>query len=707
MDLLQDLNPEQIAAVTATEGPVRVAAGPGAGKTRTLTRRFCWLVGELGVSPRSVLCATFTNRAASEMKSRIRALIGDLDLGRISTIHGFCLQLLKEDIHVLGWPKNFTIFDSEDQKDLLNKIFLDMNLTSKEFTIKRAQDEVLEARKLQAESYVEYFHLLNNEILRLKFKQCADFKDEIFLRYLYEQKKSYGLDFNDLINLASYILKNFEEVRVKWQQRLQYVMVDEFQDVSARQYHLAALLAAHHGNLFIVGDPDQTIYSWRGSHVKLFVDFPQKHPGTVTVELTRNYRSTPEILAAAGAVIARNQVRHPLTLSSQRASGPRPVFRRAADERGEADWIRDRVKELAAAGEPLSNCAVIYRAHHRSRSIEESFIAGAVPYRLFSGVAFYGRAEIKTCLAYLRMVAYGDDVSFRRTVNLPPRRFGKTKLQRLTALAEGSGRALYAVLKDNLGAAPFKASSAADYARAVEAVRADARAVRRRPGVDELLQKLLDLSGYEAYLRGQGDQERLDNVAELKQSAAVFAQDEDATLEGFLDRAALFSNLDRDSPADAVKLMTIHAAKGLEFSNVFLCGLSEGSLPSSRAQTPEDLEEERRLCYVAMTRAMNRLYLTDSAGYGHDSGLKSTSRFVIEAGPETVDFLTPPEAPPSRPPVAAQAGPRPTAAAGDRIRHRTFGPGTILSVDEAAGAYVVQFDGLPTTRSLRFDAPWL
>jgi DNA helicase-2/ATP-dependent DNA helicase PcrA len=412
-------------------------------------------------------------------------------------------------------------------------------------------------------------------------------------------------------------------------------------------------------------------------------------------------------LAAAEAVISRNKIRHPLTLKPQRPSGPKPVYRRADDPRGEADWIRDRIKALIAEGGKPSDNAVVYRAHHLSRVLEESFVEDSIPYRLLSGVEFYGRLEIKTCLAYLRMITGGDDPSFLRTINLPSRRFGRSKRRQLSALADRSGRSLYETLKASLGEEPYRRSLAADYVKAVETVRLDLGAPgKKAPHLGDLFQKLLDLSGYEAYLRRQGEQERLDNVAEFKVALDAFAKDEDATLEDFLARAALFSGFDRAFPDDAVKLMTIHSAKGLEFPNVFLCGLTEGILPSGHARTPEDLEEERRLCYVAMTRAMLRLHLTDSAGFRPDIGLKRVSRFVYEAGPKHVDFLTPPERSrfefsfrPTLPPRKA-----PAREAGDRVEHAHFGAGTIVSIDLEASAYVIRFDRLETVRSLSFDA---
>ncbi|MDR2456079.1 MAG: ATP-dependent helicase [Deltaproteobacteria bacterium] len=702
MNVLETLNPEQVEAVTATEGPVRVIAGPGTGKTRTLTRRYCHLVSDLGVNPRNVLCATFTNRAAGEMKSRIREALGDLDLGHICTLHSFCVRILRQDIHRLGFPKEFAILDVDDQKTLLGKIFSDMNLTMEGYTIQRAFDEVLEARKLSAGGYVSKLHLLDNESLRREFETCLEMRDEIFLRYLYEQKKSFAVDFNDLINLAVYLLETFVEVRERWQDLLEYVMVDEFQDVSARQYKLAAILAGKHNNLFIVGDPDQTIYTWLGSHTRLLTAFDQRHPGTKTVILTRGYRSVPEVVAAAKAVIVNNPGRIAYDPVAERPPGARPKYFRAETAKGEAEFIVSEIKRLASEKDlKLSDSAVIYRAHHQSRSLEEALVAAKIPYRLFSGVEFYKRAEIKDVICWLRMLSAADDPAFLRTVKTPRRRLGKKRLQALAARAEElGGLTLYQALKRSLGSELLRGTLASEYAYAIETVKKELG----RSSLGDTLQRLLDLSGYEAHMRLQGDQERLDNLSELKRSIIDFGQDEEATLDDFLARAALFSNLDKDSAEETVKLLTIHSAKGLEFSAVFLCGMSEGQLPIRRAVTVEAMEEERRLCYVAMTRAKDYLYLTESGERGHDNLYKVTSRFVMEAGEERVDFLTPPDLGPPKRPAPAPLPLGDLLEEGRRVEHEYFGLGTVVEVNLAAGGYLIRFDKLATCRSIRFGA---
>ncbi len=713
MYFLKDLNSEQSLAVNTTEGPVRVIAGPGTGKTRTLTARFCHLASTLGVAPKNILCVTFTNRAANEMKRRVRRALGDMDLGLVCTFHAFCVQLLRDEIHLLGFPRNFVILDTEDWKHMVLKIFEDMGLTLRDATIKHIVDNVIEGGKMHTSAYIGDILLLDNEQIKTRFTRSESRDEEIFLRYLYEQKKCFGCDFNDLINFATYILENFPEVRAKWQERMQYVMVDEFQDVSAKQYKLARLLSGRHGNLFIVGDPDQTIYSWRGSHYRLFLDFDKVYPTARTITLTANYRSTPQILAAASSLISKNLTRLPVAPKSVGKDGDKPLYFHAKNEKTEAAWIFDEITKLREAGVNLGETAVLYRAHYLSRSLEERFIEGGLPYRIFSGIEFYGRREIKDMICYMRMVTSGDDVAFRRTINMPPRKIGKKRLERLAEYAEKHALPLYEALRRNMDSEMLRGTGAKRYAHAIESV----RAALPRSKMGDSFQALMDLSGYEEFMRLQGDQERLDNAAEFKRSVEAMGQDEEATFEDFLTRAALFSNTDHDEKRETVKLMTIHAAKGMEFSNVFLCGLNEGVFPSRRIDTPEGMEEERRLAYVAMTRAKTGLHLSEAEGAAGDGLFKYPSRFIFEAGRENLDYVVEldeylEERGPGRPVPGCRADVLqasgiavPSFSLGDKVTHPAFGPGRIISVDFAGQCYIVSFDSLPTERNIRFGAP--
>ncbi len=726
-DYLSQLNDEQLAAVKTTEGHIRVLAGAGTGKTRALTSRYCYLVQELGIAPQNILCVTFTNRAANEMKQRVRNMLGDMDLGCICTIHAFCTLLLHEDINVLNFPKDFIILDREDWREIMLRIFADMKLTLKETTVQRKIDEVLEGKKLQADTYINYIYKLNNEELKALWtnpEARLEQNQEIFLRFLYEQKKCFGVDFNDLINFATYILENFPAVREKWQDRMQYVMVDEFQDVSAKQYRIAQILSAKHKNLFIVGDSDQTIYSWRGSHVKLILDFDKKYPDAKTIVLSQNYRSTPQILAASNALIRKNSVRYPKELYATHSAGTKPRYFHADSDIKEAEWICGEIKKLTSNGGEKAlryrDIAILCRAHYQTRALEEVFIKNDLPYRILAGTEFYGRREIKDIICYLRMLTAADDVAFYRTINTPSRKIGRQKLAAIKDYAERHNCSAYTALQELLAADTplFKGTGAAAYISAIESVKAmltrpeaESPAARTETKLGDILQAVMDRSGYEAFLRLEADQDRLDNVAEFKRSVQEAGLDDDATLEDFLNHLALFTDLDREDKRDAVKLLTIHAAKGMEFPAVFLCGLNEGIFPSRKVGTLEDMEEERRIAYVAMTRAKQRLYLSDAAGTANDGIFKYPSRFIFDAGLDKLEIVKELDSD-----LVARAQSfisydeqrldklRTLFHEGDRVKHPVFGAGTIILVNANACCYTIKFEGMTTERSIQFAA---
>lgn len=712
------LNPEQRLAVETTEGAVRVAAGAGTGKTQTLTERYIHIVRDLGVRPGNILCATFTNRAANEMKARVRSRLGDQDTALICTFHAFCVQLLKEEIHRLNWPRRFIILDVEDQRAIVARIFAELKISLRDFTVQRAIDEILEARKFTAMDYIADFCEAGSEALRRRAEEATARADKIFLRYLYEQKMCYGLDFNDLINFALHFLQNFPEVAEKWQHRMEYVMVDEFQDVSLRQYTIARILSAFHGNLFIVGDPDQTIYTWRGSHQKLFLDFPKDYPESSTVILKENYRSTPQILQAGNTLIAKNAIRFPKELHTVRPDGPKPVYRHASSARDEAKWIASQILKLTSAefeDKPYrrSQIAVLYRAHYLSRAIEVELINAHIPYRLYSSTEFYQRTEVKDVLCYMRMVTTGDNPAFRRVIDKPARRIGKKKLEYLENRARELCCSLFDALRSDYTGPQWRGCRAADFVEPILRIRA-LRELRTPPPLEEQLQRLLDLSGYEHSLEQEGNQLRLDNLAELKRAVAQFShEDPDATMEDFLQAVALLADIDREADKrDSVKLMTVHTAKGLEFPCIFVAGLNEGVFPSRKCDTPEAMDEERRLAYVAFTRARERLHLSDAEGIDNDNLIKYPSRFIFDAGQNNIDYVLPlPSELLERTREYIDADNRRLQSLSSlftpqsRITHKVFGPGTILGVNLRDHCYEIQFDRLKSPRMLRFDAP--
>ena len=705
MDYLQQLNPEQREAATTTEGYIRVVAGAGSGKTKTLAARYLYLVDALGISTANILCVTFTNKAAAEMKKRIRAQLPDQDLARITTFHGFCVGLLKEDCHVVGYPKTFLILDEEDKKAMLSVVFEDLGITGRDITIQEAVDHI--GWRKGGRGYVKtLIHADMEELLDL-VKSASTLKDKILYRYFYEQRKCFALDFDDLVYFAIYILEHSREAREKWQQRLEYIMVDEFQDIDKDQYSLTDILSGYHHNLFVVGDPDQTIYTWRGADVKFILEFPTRHPGAKTIYLNRNYRSAPQILAASNALIDKNRERLKKELIPVRADNRKPLYFHAKTSALEADWITANMRALheGEEGVSYSSMGVLYRAHYVSRALEESLIRNKIPYVLYSGVEFYKRKEIKDVLSYLRMIYNPDDISFLRTVNEPRRGVGRTRIAAIKAYAAARGCTLYQALMDNLETDSFRRCKAKDYVRLIEKY----RAIFDQMDLTDLLAGVLHESGYEQMLRTAGEEERLDNLAELKQAIFDFTRKagETVTLGNYLDHAALFTNMDTGEKVQAVKLMTVHSAKGLEFPVVFVCGLSEGIFPGKRANTREKLEEERRLCYVAFTRARDRLFLSDAAGTGYDGSFRYPSRFLFNAEKENVDYVTPldPDLEEKTLRSIQETGdwasdtPKQSDLVGKRVTHQVFGPGTVIGIPRDGQGIIVQFDSIVTPRT--------
>lgn len=702
MEYLNHLNQQQMQAVVTTEGYIRVIAGAGSGKTKTLTSRYMYLVDQVGISTANILCVTFTNKAAAEMKKRIRQQLTDQDLGRITTFHGFCVGLLKEDCHILQYPSSFIVLDEEDKEAMLRIVFEDLNITSKDMTIKDAVDHI--GWRKGGRGYVKTLVGDIQRLLELS-ASASSLKDKVMYRYFYEQRKCYGLDFDDLIYFALHILEHDKPTREKWQHRLEYIMIDEFQDIDKDQYALADILSGFHKNLFVVGDPDQTIYTWRGADVNFIMEFDSRHENVQTIYLNTNYRSVPQILNASNALINKNQYRLKKELRPIRASYRKPLYFHGKTSQLEADWITANMRALHEAGVSYSQMGVLYRAHYVSRNIEESLIKNKIPYILYSGVEFYKRKEIKDILCYMRMVYCGDDISFLRTVNEPRRGIGRTRIAALKEYASLHQCTLYEALAANLDSTLFRRCHAKEYVRMIEKF----RAIYDGMDITDLLSELLAESGYEQMLRSSGEEERLDNLAELKQAVYDFERKagEEVTLGNYLDHAALFSNMDQSEKAQSAKLMTIHSAKGLEFSVVFLCGLSEGIFPGKRANTREKLEEERRLCYVAFTRAKDRLFLSDAAGRNYDGSFRYPSRFVFNAEKDNLEYVV--ELDPQQVEDAKRhieitektdfpVG-QTKESIGRRVRHTVFGEGTIVGVPRNQEGIIVQFDAMITPRT--------
>lgn len=712
VDLLNKLNSAQHEAVTTTEGFVRVIAGAGSGKTRALSHRFAFLVNELGILPGNILCVTFTNKAANEMRRRIHALTGDNDTGYINTFHGFCVSILQEDSYAVQYPKSFLVLDNSDIDSMLQIIYEERGLTLREMTYANARD-MIEVRKIDREpDYYLDMISMSLDALKEKYLAATEAADIIFYGYLYQQKKCFGLDYNDLIKFVLHIFSHFPDIRLKWQQRLEYIMIDEFQDIDALQYRLMEVLCDYHKNLFVVGDPDQTIYSWRGADVGYLLNFDKAFPDVKTIMMVQNYRSTPEILSVANSLISKNKNRIEKDLQPVLPSGSAVICHYADTVEQESVWITEQIQTLHEQGVPYNQMAVLYRAHYVTRSIEESLLKEKVPYLIYSGVQFFGRAEIKDTLSYLRMIAYKDDLSFLRTANMPKRNLGKRRIAFLQEYAEQHQCNLYQALTANLDDALFKGTKAAAYVSLIEDFAAD---YAERP-VSEVLAAVLHASGYEKMLRTEGSQERLDNLAELKQSVREYeiSCGEECTLEHYLAHVALFSNGDAGAESgDKVKLMTVHAAKGLEFPYVFLCSLNEGVFPSRKINTIDAMEEERRLAFVAITRAEKGLYLTESFGRNFDASPRYPSRFLLDIDQSLLAFThEPPESLLAETrlyiDVSEKYLPQDlseiTFLAGTAVQHAVFGRGVVLEVDYAHNAHIVQFDSMSTPRKISFRA---
>ena len=710
-NILQGLNASQLEAVTSTEGFIRVIAGAGSGKTRALARRFAYLVNEIGILPGNILCVTFTNKSANEMRQRIHNLTGDNDTGYISTFHSFCVSVLQEDSHALQYPKSFLVLDNSDIDSMLKIIYEGRGLTLRNMTFSKARD-MIEIRKLIKEPEY-YLDMLNMSLdtLRQKYLTATEPSDIIFYGYLYQEKKCFGLDYNDLIKFTLYIFEQNEAVKIKWQQRLEYIMIDEFQDIDELQYKLMSVLCGYHKNLFIVGDPDQTIYTWRGANVRYLLDFDKIFPSVKTIMMMQNYRSTPQIVSVVNDLIDKNKFRIKKNLMPTIADGRKVICHHADTSEREAMWIAEQIQALHGEGTSYREITVLYRAHYITRIVEEVFLREKIPYAIYSGVQFFNRMEIKDALAYLRLIAYKDDLAFLRVVNVPKRNLGERRIKFLQEYAVKHQCSLYIALETNLDNEIFKGTKAAQFVALIENFAAN-YAERQ---ISELLAAILNESGYEKMLRTEGSQERLDNLAELKQSVYEYETScgEESTLEHYLSHIALFTNSDAADNSDKVKLMTVHSAKGLEFPYVFLCAMNEGVFPSKKTDTIQKMEEERRLAFVAMTRAQKGLYLSEAEGRNFDGSPRYPSRFLLDIEPalldytqkpqegliiETKDYLVINER------YLADEENQSSLAVGQRVKHSIFGSGTVVDVDLIKAAHLVKFDNIDTPRSISFRA---
>jgi len=705
-DLLENLNERQREAVLETEGYVRVIAGAGSGKTKLLVSRFAYLVQDYGIDSANILCVTFTNKAAGEMKRRIRGLIGDEHAASlVCTYHGFCNRLLRENPEKLFLNKQFQIIDSYQQKAVLGEIYQKFELK-----LDYASFEAILRKMGRVKKDLGYVTRMCNPRPCQIMEQIKNQEDKIIEEFLQRQKATYSLDFHDLIAFAVYLLQTDADVREKWQSRLNYIMVDEFQDSSKMEMLLVELLSGQFRNLMIVGDPDQNIYEWRGSDVKLLVDFDKEHEPTKTIILNQNYRSTPQILQCANTLIQKNELRLKKDLFTRNGAGAPVVHYHSKDDLEEMDRVIENIRQLREKeGYGYSDFAIIYRSGFLSRVAEKKLVEKNIPYEIFGGVRFYQRMEILDILAYLKLIAYDDDMSFKRIANTPRRRFGRAKMAALEALREQSGGTLFAAVSRHLEVKEFANSDIGSLVHMVEETRASLKERR----ISEIVNEVTLRSGYESYIRELGDEERLDNLAEFKRIANEFEREfgENLNLEQFLQQIALQSGEDEEKEKEAVKLMTIHSSKGLEFPVVFILGFTEGVFPSAKTigdRKMLGLEEERRLCYVAITRAEKHLFLMESEGATPNGGKKLLSRFLAEIGENNylrIGRISDALRQESQGYTAKLNGEMQAEAVkdlevGDVVEHHVFGKGVIESIDKKRGSYSVRFEKLNQVRNL-------
>ncbi len=691
--LLADLNPPQRDAVTAGDGPLLVLAGAGSGKTRVIAHRIAWLLGVRGVHPKNVLAVTFTNKAAGEMARRVEELVAPVGIRAplIATFHSACVRILRQHIRHIGYPPHFTIYDEDDRLQLVKECMRELDMTDRTWT---------------PASIVQRISAAKNQMVALEEVERAARgpREEriaaLFRRYQERLVAAAATDFDDLLLLTVRLFTEVLAVLAWYRGLWTHVLVDEYQDTNRAQYRIVRQLTAEHRNVCVVGDADQSIYKWRGADIRNILDFETDYPGTRVIRLEQNYRSTKRILALASAVIAHNVSRKDKGLWTENGEGERAAVYRAWDEHEEANFVAQTILAARGAGSAWDDIAVFYRTNAQSRVLEDALRRGGIPYVVVGSVRFYERKEIKDALAYLRLIVNpADDVAFRRAIQTPGRGIGRATLTRLEELAVREARPLLA-----LAAAP-PADVTGKPRRALEefaALITRLVTAREKTPLPAFIDLVLDASGYREDLKQERSSEadaRLENLEELIAAAEDYVRgQEDATLEGFLDGVALASDVDElPDGARGVTLMTLHSAKGLEFPVVFLTGMEEGVFPHVRAMdSVDEIEEERRLCYVGITRAKERLWISYALHRRmHGYGLGEPSRFLLEmpaeqlavlGGAGRADARREPEV--ETPFADAGADDLPLKV-GARVRHGRWGEGLVVGVERSGGDTLV------------------
>lgn len=687
---------EQQQVIQTTEGYLRCGAVPGSGKTYCITNRMAYLITDLYVDPSSIVALTFTNKAAASMTHRLKMMIGDEAACFTGTFHGYCNNILKEEIYRLSYPRAFTIADVRGQTDIIREIADELHLSLKDFTAKAYLDEI--ARKKLTGGYIAYMAGPDKAPLQEKIAETKDDLGRVYYNYLMKQRDNYVLDFNDIIEFAIHILLTYPDALAKWQDKCMYILCDEYQDVNDRQELLLSLLSGKYRNLTVVGDDDQCIYGWRGSRVDYIVDFHNRYPNAKDFYLTENFRSTPEIVAVANSLITANQNRLLKQMFTNRPSGPKPIYNNLMTEKDEAEWIADTITAAAGQGRQYSDHTILVRSSSQTRALEEAFVRKKVPYKILSGAEFYGSEEIKTVLAYLRMVYAMNDLDFTYTIQRPRRGYGRKSVENLKEYAAQRNITLMEALGEQIHNGTESRKAVMDYYNNITGLH---DAYGNYSG-KELVNMVLDF-GYRKFLQQDVEQTKLDNISELLVTVAALEEEnqEVISLDELLAHFALFTSQDDDTNKNLVKIMTIHTAKGLEFDTVFINGLVEGQFPSKRLINEDELEEERRLLYVAITRAKEMLYLS---GYEAKAGsfIARQSSFLKDIDADLLDcinnskiekgYATPAMLPKAR------------LTVGDEILHKGFGEGVVTGVDEKAQTYEIKFEAFEQPRRIQFRA---
>ena len=720
MSIYDTLNDKQREAVLCTEGPLLILAGAGSGKTRVLTHRIAYLIEECGVNPWNILAITFTNKAAGEMRERVDKIVGfGSDSVWVSTFHSTCVRILRRHIDLLGYDTNFTIYDTDDQKSVMKDVIRSLDLDPKIYkertflgVISHAKDELISPEEFMINAGLDYKQQLYGRAYR---------------EYQLALKKNNALDFDDLIVKTVELFRSHPEVLDYYQERFKYIMVDEYQDTNTAQFKFVSLLAQKYQNLCVVGDDDQSIYKFRGANIGIILNFEKVFPDATVIKLEQNYRSTGNILYAANAVISNNIGRKDKRLWTQSEDGEGIYFRQFYNGYEEAEYVAEQIrKSVRQCDSRYQDHAILYRTNAQSRLFEEQFIRDNIPYRLIGGINFYARKEIKDLLSYLKTIDNGvDDLAVKRIINVPKRGIGLTTIDKVQKFANEHEMSFFEVLEnaDAISELGRSASKLKNFALTIQSFRAKAEEL----SLTELMEDILEVTGYRKELELEGTDEadaRIENIDELISKVTSYEDnciDEPPTLSGFLEEVALVADIDSvDDDENRVLLMTLHSAKGLEFPYVYLTGMEDGIFPSYMsiaAENPrEEIEEERRLCYVGITRAMKKLTMTAARMrmIRGENQFNAISRFMKEIPKDYLErgcevrkekmeempkndswreikrtFQEKPKA------VQQFTVTKATSleyGVGDRVRHMKFGEGTVADITEGGRDYEVAVD---------------